>query len=96
MKRAMVMFLMLSLCSVPLFAQNDRLTRARCISLEHVRGAWIMKVECVEGAGSIVMADNGQYHGDGIFSSWSQDKLRTTYGSLVPKDDARLEILQLG
>jgi hypothetical protein len=96
MKRSMVLILALSLCSVPLFAQGDQLTKARCISLEHVRGAWVMKVECVEGAGTILVADSGQVHGDGVFSSWSQDKLRSTYLSLVPKDDARFEILQLG
>lgn len=96
MKRTLISVLVLSLVALPLFAEGAKTTKARCISLEHVRGAWVMKVECTEGAGSIVMADSGQYHGDGVFSTWSQEKLRTMYDSLVPKDDSRFEILQLG
>ena len=96
MKRAMVTALVLSLCSLPLFAQGDRLTNARCISLEHVRGAWIMKVTCAEGTGAIVVADDGRYQGDGVFSSYSAEKLRATYQSLIPKDSSRIELLQLG
>lgn len=96
MKRVLVLMLVLSLCSIPSFAQNGQITKARCVSLEHVRGAWVMKVECTEGAGRIVASDSGMFAGDGIFSTWSQQKLGATYQSLVPNDDSRFELLQLG
>jgi hypothetical protein len=31
-----------------------------------------------------------------VFSAWSQDKLGATYQSLLPKDDSRFDLLQLG
>ncbi len=96
MKRTVISILVLSLAALPLFAESAKATKARCLSLEHVRGAWVMKVECVEGAGSILMADNGRYRGEGVFSTWSQERLRTMYDSLIPKDETRIELLQLG
>ncbi len=96
MKRVLIAMLVLSLSSIPLFGQNGQISKARCVSLEHVRGAWVMKVECVEGAGRIVAADNGNFAGDGVFSSWSKEKLSSTYRSLIPKDDSHFELLQLG
>ena len=95
MKRAIVMFLVVSLCSIPMFA-TEQVAKARCISLEHVSGGWLMKIECVEGSGSIVLSDSGAYQGGGVFATWSQQKLGSTYQSLVPRDDSRVELLQLG
>jgi len=95
MKRATVMILILSLCSLPLFA-GDHATKLRCVSLEHVSGGWMMKVECVEGAGTISLSDDGSYRGAGMFSKWSQQQLSATYQSLVPTDEARIELQQLG
>lgn len=96
MKRVVIAMLVLSLCSIPLFAQNGQISKARCVSLEHVRGAWVMQVECVEGGGRIVAADNGNFAGDGVFGSWSKDELSRTYKSLLPKDESHIELLQLG
>ena len=97
MKRATVLILILSLSSLPLFAQGGQISKARCMSLEHVSGAWIMKIECAEGAGTITAWDEGSYKGAGVFAKWSQDELRSTYQSLVPgDDDTRIEIQQLG
>lgn len=95
MKRAIVMFLVVALCSIPMFA-TEQVAKARCISLEHVSGGWLMKIECAEGAGAIVMSDSGTYQGSGVFTTWSQQKLGATYQSLVPRDDSRFELLQLG
>ncbi len=95
MKRATVMILILSLCSVPMFA-GGHATKMRCVSLEHVSGGWMMKVECVEGAGTISRSDNGSFQGAGMFAKWSQQDLSATYQSLIPKDEGRVEFLQLG
>ena len=97
MKRAtvMILVLLLSLSSVPLFAQSNPISKARCLSLDHVRGAWVMKVECVEGSGTITVWDEGSMKGTGIFANWSQQQLSATYQSLLPQNDAT-ELLQLG
>ncbi|GAC1400894.1 MAG: hypothetical protein NVSMB68_15650 [Thermoanaerobaculia bacterium] len=97
MKRAMITMLVVSLSSLPLFAGDSK---AQCVSLEHVRGAWEMKVKCEQGAGTITLVDDsGQrtYRGDGVFASWSQEQLGSMYDALVPAGDASaIEILQLG
>jgi hypothetical protein len=97
MKRASVVMLvaLLTLSSVPLFAQGQQISKARCMSLAHVRGAWVMKIECVEGGGTITSWDEGSYRGTGVFANWSQRDLGSTYQSLVPQDDATV-FLQLG
>lgn len=95
MKRATVMILILSLCSVPVFG-TGHVTRMRCVSLEHVSGGWMMKIECVEGAGTISRSDSGSYQGAGMFAKWSQHDLSGAYQSLIPKDDARVDFPQLG
>src|SRR5258705_13741291 len=88
MRRPLVTLLVISLFSLPLLAQ-DRVEKARCISLEHVRGAWRMQISCERGDGSISLADSGTqnlYRGDGAFAKWSQDDLRATYQLLMPKE----------
>ena len=53
MKRAVVTLLVV-LFAVPLFAQDSK---AQCVSLEHVRGAWRMQIKCEQGSGVILLAD---------------------------------------
>lgn len=99
-----VTLLFVSLLAVPLFAASAPTpqslgSKARCVSLEHTRGAWWMQIECAGQAGTIVMIDSAaeSYRGEGMFASWTQDDLRAAYRSLLPKDDGvRLELLQLG
>jgi hypothetical protein len=99
MKRAVVTMLVVSLFAVPMFAQ-DPVAKARCVSLEHVSGAWHMQISCENGAGSISLSEaseNATYRGDGVFATWSQQELRAMYESLVPKDtESAIEVLQLG
>ncbi|HEV8658456.1 MAG TPA: hypothetical protein VGS96_07485 [Thermoanaerobaculia bacterium] len=97
MKRAIVATLVLSLCALPLFAKGEPLTSARCVSLEHVQGGWRMEIKCDQGAGAISLMDAGQYRGEGVFAKWSQEQMRSTYGSLIPKESGpAFELMQLG
>ena len=96
MKRTVVTLLVVSLFALPLFAQ-DRVEKARCVSLEHARGAWQMQISCERGEGSISLADSsGSYTGNGVFSTWSQPELRALYQSLLPSDAESFELMQLG
>ena len=96
MKRAMVLFLILSLASVPMFAMTEQ-TKYRCVSLEHQRGGWTMTIECTpHGTGTISRADDGTYSGSAMFAKWSQQELGSTYQSLIPSDETRVDFLQLG
>lgn len=92
MKRATVLILALSLLALPLFAQNPM----RCAALEHVRGGWTMTIECDGAGGTITMTDDGAFQGTGMFGKSSQEQLRSTYQSLIPSDDGRVEYPQLG
>jgi hypothetical protein len=100
MKRALVTTLVFSLFAFPLLAQSEESTNFRCVSLEHVRGEWRMEIKCEQGVGTISLADVGArsvYRGEGVFSSWSQQKMAALYESLVPQDNApAVELLQLG
>ncbi len=97
MKRTAVTMLVVSLFAFSLFAGESK---ARCMSLEHVRGAWQMSIRCDQGVGTIALVDTAGknvYRGDGIFSSWSQEQLGSMYQSLVPQDNSSsIEVLQLG
>lgn len=98
MKRAAVGVLILSL-ALPAFAANAHkmsLTAMRCVSLEHIPGAWRMQIACSDGQGSIVLDDSQKYRGAGLFAGWSQDEMRSVYQSLIPKDESRFEVPQLG
>jgi len=96
MKRAAIYALILSMLAVPMFAQNPSVTKARCVSLEHISGGWRMAIDCDQGKGTITLTDQMQYHGDGIFAGWSQGDLSSSYQSLLPKVDAQSEVMQLG
>jgi hypothetical protein len=99
MKRTVVTMLVISLFALPMFAQ-DPVAKARCVSLEHVRGAWRMQISCERGDGAISLADTSEqksYRGDGLFATWSQDDLRAMYQMLIPKESgAAFELMQLG
>ncbi len=95
MKRSVVAVLIISLVALPLFAAGSK---AHCVALEHVRGAWRMQIRCEQGAGAISLSDTSSakvYSGDGVFSTWSQEQLGAMYESLVPQEDG-IELLQLG
>jgi hypothetical protein len=96
MKRSVVVsILIISLVALPLFAAGSK---AHCVALEHVRGAWRMQIRCEQGVGAISLSDTNStkvYQGDGIFSNWSQEQLGTMYESLVPQENG-IELLQLG
>jgi hypothetical protein len=106
MKRATLGVLIVSLVAFPLFAANgqksplEKLSAARCVSLEHVSGAWQMHIECDQGAGVISLTDGGGqmlYRGEGLFLGWSQQRLNAAYQSLIPRDDTpALQLVQLG
>lgn len=97
MKRTAVTVFVVSLFTLSLFAGESK---ARCISLEHVSGAWQMSIQCDQGVGTITLVDTAGrnvYRGDGIFSSWSQEQLGAMYQSLIPHDrSSSIELLQLG
>jgi hypothetical protein len=97
MKRSVVIVLAVSLFALPLFAAGSK---AQCVSLEHVRGAWRMQIRCEQGVGAIALTDTSStksYSGEGVFSNWSQEQLGAMYESLVPRDsDAATELMQLG
>ena len=99
MKRAITV-LILSLFAFPLFAQGPQSTKFQCVSLEHVQGAWRMQIKCEQGVGAISLSDSGQqksFRGEGVFASWSQEKMKNIYESLVPKDSGpAFEVMQLG
>ena len=96
MKRSVtVAVLIISLAALPLFAAGSK---ARCVSLEHVRGAWRMQIRCEQGVGAISLTDTAStkvYSGDGVFSNWTQQQLGSMYESLIPQEDG-MELLQLG
>ena len=95
MKRSVITVLIISLVALPLFAAGSK---ARCVALEHVRGAWRMQIRCEQGVGAISVSDTSAtktYSGEGIFSEWSQKELGTMYDSLVPQEEG-LELMQLG
>jgi hypothetical protein len=98
MKRAVLGILILSLVALPMLgADKHKLTTAQCASLERVAGGWQMQINCKEGRGAIVMLDaDRQYRGNGIFAGWSQEQLSATYQSLLPAENSRFELLQLG
>lgn len=96
MKRAVVTLLALSLVASAAFAQDSK---AQCMSLEHVRGAWRMQIKCEQGTGAIVLLDQQEtrtYRGEGVFAKWSQQQMDAMYQSLVPQDSTASESLQLG
>ena len=98
MKRATVLLLALSL-AVPTFAGTHKVSAARCVSLEHVTGAWRMEIQCDQTKGAILLLDTGrdvQYVGQGGFRGWSQSELKNMYQSLIPKSDSNLVMMQLG
>ena len=92
------------LIALPIFAGNPGArkmphTMQRCVSLEHTTVGWRMQILCREGKGMIVLADAAgtkHYQGTGIFAGSSQDELDATYQSLIPRDDSRFELMQLG
>ena len=89
MKRSAITILILSLCATSLSADTEAMN-ARCVSLEHVRGAWRMQIQCEKGDGAILLVDSGSrvtYRGEGIYAKSSQKDLEATYQSLVPKDE---------
>ena len=95
MKRSVITVLIISLVALPLFAAGSK---ARCVALEHVRGAWRMQIRCEQGAGAISLSDTSSakvYSGEGIFSEWSQEQLGAMYDSLVPQESG-FELMQLG
>lgn len=96
MKRAVVTLLVV-LFAVPLFAQDSK---AQCVSLEHVRGAWRMQIKCEQGTGAILLADKDgakSYRGEGVFANWTQEQLGSMYESLAPQATTpSLELMQLG
>lgn len=96
MKRSVVVtVLIISLVALPLFAAGSK---PRCVSLEHVSGAWRMQIRCEQGVGTISLKDTHStkvYSGEGIFANWSQEQLGGMYESLVPQEDG-MELLQLG
>jgi hypothetical protein len=98
MKRVVLSILILSLVALPMFgASKQKLTTARCASLEHIAGGWRMVVNCDQGKGAIVMLDTGkQYRGSGVFAGWSQEQMSAAYQSLLPTENSRFELLQLG
>jgi beta-lactamase superfamily II metal-dependent hydrolase len=98
MKRVVLSILILSLVALPMFgASKQKLTTARCASLEHIAGGWRMVVNCDQGKGAIVMLDTGkQYRGSGVFAGWSQEQMNATYQSLLPTENSPFELLQLG
>jgi hypothetical protein len=102
MKRATVLLLALSLVAVPTFAATGgahKVASARCMSLEHIAGAWRMEIECDQTKGAILLIDAGrnvEYVGQGMFKGWSQSELSSMYQSLVPKAESDLVMMQLG
>jgi hypothetical protein len=97
MKRALLVVLILSVVALPMFgAESQKMTTARCASLERIAGGWQMVISCDQGKGAIILLDAGKYRGDGIFAEWSQKQMSATYQSLLPTDNSRLELLQLG
>jgi hypothetical protein len=95
MKRSVITVLIISLVALPLFAAGSK---ARCVALEHVGGAWRMQIRCEQGAGAISLSDTSSakvYSGEGIFAEWSQKQLGAMYDSLVPQEDG-FELMQLG
>jgi hypothetical protein len=102
MKRATVLLLALSLVAVPTFAADKavhKVASARCVSLEHISGAWRMEIECDQTKGAILLIDTGrdvEYAGQGIFKGWSQGELSSMYRSLIPKVESDLVMMQLG
>ena len=98
MKRAVLSVLVLSLVALPMLgATKQKLTTARCASLERIAGGWRMEINCEQGKGSIVMLDSGkQFRGNGVFAGWSQEQMSAMYQSLLPADNSRIESLQLG
>ncbi len=97
MKRALLSILIVSLVAFPVFgASKQQVTTARCLSLEHVTGGWRMQINCDQGKGAIIVSDQNQYRGEGVFAAWSQEQMKDVYRSLIPKDESRLELIQLG
>jgi hypothetical protein len=87
------------------------LSRPRAASLERfpVRiregsatlSAWRLPVECVEGAGAIVVAevspDSTFFRGEGVFLGWPQERLKAAYLALLPKAESDgFELQQMG
>jgi hypothetical protein len=96
MKRAAILLLSISL-TLPAFAQKP--TNYRCVSLEHIAGAWRMEIQCDQSHGAILMLDGGknvQYVGQGMFKGMSRTELTRLYQSLIPKSDSDLVLTQLG
>ena len=97
MKRAALAVLILSVVALPMFGtESQKMTTARCASLERIAGGWQMAINCDQGKGAIVLLDAGNYRGNGMFAGWSQKQMSATYQSLLPTDNSRIELLQLG
>jgi hypothetical protein len=103
MKRAALGVLILSLVAFPTFAGSATahrmpVTTARCVSLEHIPGAWRMQIRCDQGQGSIILSDSAtrKYRGDGMFAGLSQEEMQAVYQSLIPNEDSHFVIMQLG
>ncbi|HEX9162923.1 MAG TPA: hypothetical protein VF980_14555 [Thermoanaerobaculia bacterium] len=104
MKRTAISILILTLAASSLVASTPTqkpaaMTNACVVSLEHINGAWRMKITCDQGSGTIALLDLAGakvFKGDGVFSKWSQRDLNATYDSLLAKDEAAMEYLQLG
>ncbi len=101
MKRLAIAVFVVSLVAVPSFAGNAEsqkpVSKAQCVTLDHVTGAWRMQIACDQGRGAIVRFDSQEFRGDGIFAGWSQQQLRALFESLIPdtSDKAYLESPQL-
>ena len=103
MKRAILVVLIASLTTVPMFAQGTQqhnapcagLTSAQVVSLEHVNGEWHMKIKCAQGAGMIAMSGTARYRGNGLFNGWTEEKMREVYTALVVSEPQQ-ELIQLG
>ena len=96
MKRVAVLLISISL-ALPVFAQKP--VNLRCVSLEHIAGAWRMEIQCDQSRGAILMLDGGktaQFVGQGMFKGMSQTELTRLYQSLIPKSDSDLVLTQLG
>jgi invasion protein IalB len=98
MKRTVLGILILSLVALPMFgADKQKVTTPRCASLERVAGGWRMEINCEQGKGAVVLLDAGkQYRGNGVFAGWSQKQMNAIYQSLLPTENSRFELLQLG
>ncbi len=101
MKRVAIAVLVMSLGAPSAFAgeaaSQKPVSKAHCVTLEHITGAWRMQIACDQGRGVILRLDSQEFRGDGMFAGWSQEQMRSLFDSLVPdtSDKAYLESPQL-